>query len=68
MADKKSVVNNDKQEALSSALKQIEKQYGKGAIMRLGQSGALKVDAISTGSISLDAARIYCRQCGGDQH
>lgn len=56
MADKKSVVNNDKQEALSSALKQIEKQYGKGAIMRLGQSGALKVDAVSTGSIALDAA------------
>lgn len=46
----------DKHTALESAIQQIEKQYGKGAIMRLGQAEALKVDAISTGSIALDAA------------
>ena len=46
----------DKDTALQSAIQQIEKQYGKGAIMRLGQAESLKVDAISTGSIALDAA------------
>ena len=52
-ADKKA---NDKQTALESALKQIEKQYGQGAIMRLGKNSALNVDAISTGSLTLDIA------------
>ncbi len=47
---------SDKSKALETALAQIEKQYGKGAIMRLGQSTALNVEAISTGSISLDLA------------
>ena len=47
---------NDKQTALESALKQIEKQYGQGAIMRLGKNSALNVDAISTGSLTLDIA------------
>lgn len=46
----------DKKQALETALSQIEKQFGKGAIMRLGQSNALNVDAIPTGSIALDAA------------
>lgn len=46
----------DKQEALKTAITQIEKQFGKGAVMRLGQTTALNVDAISTGSIALDAA------------
>ncbi|MCR4925594.1 MAG: recombinase RecA [Clostridiales bacterium] len=46
----------DKLKALETALSQIEKQYGKGAIMRLGQGNGLQVDAVSTGSISLDAA------------
>ena len=46
----------DKSKALESALQQIEKQYGKGAIMRLGQTNALNVEAISTGSIMLDQA------------
>ena len=46
----------DKQKALETALLQIEKQYGKGAVMRLGQSVAANIEAISTGSISLDAA------------
>ena len=47
---------NDKKAALESALKQIEKQYGAGAIMRLGENHKLKVDAISTGSLTLDIA------------
>lgn len=46
----------DKKKALETALSQIERQFGKGAVMRLGQSEALHVDAISTGSLSLDIA------------
>ncbi|MDD6022099.1 MAG: recombinase RecA [Acutalibacteraceae bacterium] len=46
----------DKKKALETALAQIEKTYGKGAIMRLGQNSALNVEAISTGSIALDIA------------
>ena len=46
----------DKQTALENALKQIEKQYGAGAIMRLGENKHLNVDAISTDSLSLDIA------------
>ena len=53
MADKKA---NDKKAALDSALKQIEKQFGAGAVMRLGENTHLKVDAISTGSLTLDLA------------
>lgn len=49
-------VNSDKLAALESAMKNIEKQYGKGAIMRLGENSHLKVDAISTGSLTLDIA------------
>ncbi len=46
----------DKNKALDTALAQIEKQYGKGAVMRLGQKETMKVEAISTGSLSLDIA------------
>lgn len=46
----------DKSKALDTALAQIEKQFGKGAVMRLGQQDALQVEAISTGSLSLDIA------------
>jgi recombination protein RecA len=55
MAVAKNAVN-DKKAALESAMKQIEKQYGQGAIMRLGENSRLKVDAISTGSLTLDIA------------
>ncbi|MGN0498195.1 MAG: recombinase RecA [Acutalibacteraceae bacterium] len=48
--------DDKKQKALETALSQIEKQYGKGAIMRLGQNNSLNVDHISTGSLSLDIA------------
>ena len=43
-------------QALKMAIEQIEKQHGKGAIMKLAEGPIAKVDAISTGSISLDAA------------
>ena len=45
-----------RKEALSTALAQIEKQFGKGAIMKLGDNAALQVEAISTGSLGLDLA------------
>ena len=46
----------DKQKALETALSQIEKKYGKGAVMRLGENSTMNVEAIPTGSITLDAA------------
>ena len=47
---------DDKKAALDGALKQIEKKYGAGAVMRLGQTKTLTVDAIPTGSMTLDMA------------
>ena len=46
----------DKNKALETALSQIEKQFGKGAVMRLGQNTNMNVEHISTGSLSLDIA------------
>ncbi|CAH7185595.1 DNA recombination/repair protein RecA [Vibrio chagasii] len=46
----------NKQKALAAALGQIEKQFGKGAIMRLGDNKAMDVETISTGSLALDIA------------
>ena len=46
----------DKAKALETAMAQIEKQFGKGAVMRLGQNQAMQVEAISTGSFCLDLA------------
>ena len=46
----------DRKSALETALAQIEKQYGKGAIMRLGQAADLNVEIIHTGSVALDVA------------
>lgn len=46
----------DKQKALEAALAQIEKQFGKGAVMKLGQAATMNVEAIPTGSIGLDMA------------
>jgi recombination protein RecA len=48
--------NDEKQRALGLALSQIEKQYGKGAIMRLGESQTADIPVIPTGSLALDAA------------
>ena len=47
---------DDKKKALETALHQIEKNYGKGAVMRLGDRPEMNVDAIPTGSLALDAA------------
>ncbi len=61
MADKKKTVftaapASDRKKALETAIAQIEKDYGKGAIMRLGENEGVVVDAIPTGSLSLDLA------------
>jgi recombination protein RecA len=48
--------DSGKQEALKSALAQIEKNFGKGAIMRMGDQEAVKLPKVSSGSISIDLA------------
>ncbi|MDP6685472.1 MAG: recombinase RecA [Candidatus Omnitrophota bacterium] len=53
---KKAVQKDTKSKALDVAFTQIEKQFGKGAIMRLGKETKFEVDAISTGALSLDLA------------
>ena len=55
MADKKTEKDN-KRESLEQALLQIEKQYGKGAIMKLGERPNEKIDVIPTGCLTLDIA------------
>lgn len=51
------MANDDKLKALDAAISQIEKQYGKGSIMKLGEAGAdMSVEAVPTGSLSLDIA------------
>ena len=49
-------MDDNKQKALTAALGQIERQFGKGSIMRLGDSTALDIDFIPTGSLGLDIA------------
>lgn len=59
MADKKKTIaepNSDKEKALKTALEQLEKTYGKGTVMRLGENVGMNVEHISTGSITLDVA------------
>ncbi|UXN68917.1 recombinase RecA [Devosia neptuniae] len=46
----------DKEKALAAALGQIERSFGKGSIMRLGEAASIEVEAISTGSLGLDIA------------
>ena len=46
----------DKKSALETALAQIKKQYGDGAVMKLGENSKMKVETIPTGSLALDAA------------
>ncbi len=48
--------SEEKKRALEAAIQHIEKQYGKGAVMKLGQSADYNVDAIPTGSMTLDMA------------
>ena len=47
---------SDRQQALEAALKQIEKQFGKGSIMKMGDETTHEVEAISTGALALDIA------------
>ena len=54
--EEKTVKNDKKDALLADAIKQIEKQYGKGSIMKLGERAAVDVDAISSGSIKIDEA------------
>lgn len=49
-------MNDDKKKALEAACSQIERQFGKGSIMQLGEAKALDVASISTGSLGLDIA------------
>ena len=49
-------IDMDKMKAIESAMGQIEKQFGKGSIMKLGEHSSLNVDAISTGSLDFDIA------------
>ncbi len=62
MADKKKIpavvspADSDKRKALETAIAKIEKDYGKGTIMRLGDDIPVNVEALSTGSLSLDLA------------
>ena len=50
------VEDTEKQKALKTAMDQIEKKFGKGAVMRLGENAAMNVEAIKTGSLMLDIA------------
>ena len=50
------VSNDNKDKALEQVLLEIEKQFGKGAIMKLGEGGVKNIDVISTGSLKLDLA------------
>lgn len=54
MTDEKNTAQ--RQKALDTALTQIERSYGKGAIMRMGEGGRAAIEAISTGALNLDAA------------
>ena len=49
-------MSNEKKEAIALAMAQIEKQFGKGSVMRLGESAHYNVDSIPTGALSLDIA------------
>jgi len=54
--DKKDKELKEKNKSLDAAISQIDQNFGKGSVMRLGQQQALDIEAISTGSLSLDLA------------
>ena len=54
--NKKAQELKEKNKSLDAAISQIDQNFGKGSVMRLGQQEALDVEAISTGSLSLDLA------------
>ena len=49
-------MSNDRDKALDMALSQIDKQFGKGSIMRMGDKGTMAIESVSTGALSLDLA------------
>jgi recombination protein RecA len=49
-------MSNDRNTALEAALAQIDKQFGKGSIMRMGEKGTMAIEAVQTGALSLDLA------------
>ena len=51
-----SEINSEKRKALDAAMSQIEKQFGKGSVMKLGEYKAMEVEAIPTGALTLDVA------------
>ncbi len=52
----KEAENKEKSKALDAAISQIDENFGKGSVMKLGQKAAMNIEAISTGSLSLDLA------------
>jgi len=50
------IENKEKNKALEAAISQIDENFGKGSVMKLGQQAAINIEAISTGSLSLDLA------------
>ena len=52
----KDTINEERKKALEAAMAQIEKQFGKGSVMKLGEVSAMNVEAIPTGALSLDIA------------
>ena len=56
MAEKMNGVNSEKKRAIETAMAQIEKNFGKGSIMRIGDQSDVSVEAIPTGSLALDLA------------
>ena len=49
-------MSTDRDKALEMALSQIDKQFGKGSIMRMGEKGSMAIEAVSTGALALDLA------------
>ena len=53
----------EKNKALEAAISQIDENFGKGSVMKLGQKAAMNIEAISTGSLSLDLALGMNQEC-----
>ena len=49
-------MSNNREAALMQALKSIEKQYGKGSVMKLGEKTDTRIEVVSSGSLALDSA------------
>ena len=56
LEEKKKTESKEKDKALSLVLGQIERNFGRGSIMRLGDASRMKVETISTGALTLDLA------------